>query len=120
MLAVLLAVLVFAAAGRAEAAAPAHHDHAGHHGAVAAQHDPSPATAGHVTHPRDEMPGESRDGASHHGGGCHCVSAGCTPVLPTAASDHHLTLPRSRHDLPSGIDALALAGVDPPAKPPRS
>ncbi len=120
MLAVLLAILVFAAAGRADAAAPAGHDHPGHHGAVAAAHDPSAAATGHAAHPRDEMPGESQDGASHHGGGCHCVSAGCTPVLPTAASEHHLTLPRSRHDLPSGIDALALAGVDPPAEPPKS
>lgn len=106
-LAIVLAILAFATVGRAEAAGP--HDH---HAAIAdhapaAQPQPAPA------HDHDK-------GGVHHGGGCHCLSAACISVLPLTVSELRVVLPRARHALPTPQSALALAGVDPPAEPPRT
>lgn len=110
-LAIVLAALLFAVGGKAEAAEHGHHHDAQvqtqaaghHHGAE------TPAPAEH----------EHKDGGIHHDGGCHCMSAACVPVLPSFVSDYRVFMPRSRHALPGAMDMMALAGVDPPAEPPR-
>lgn len=122
LLAIVLAAMLLAVGGRAEAA-----DH-GPHGAHHAQAHPAGAQsaavhahAGHAaaqTAP-DGDNGAHPDGGIHHGGDCHCLSAACVPALPSFFSDLRVFAPRSRHALPVAMDALALAGVDPPAEPPR-
>lgn len=112
VLAVVLAALTFAVGGRAEAAEHDHHamDHAqaehAHTQHAVADHD----TADHK--------GTDHKGINHSGG-CHCMSAACTLALPVAVPDYYVWMPRSRHAVPGALAALALAGVDPPAEPPR-
>lgn len=114
VLAVMLAALAFVFGGQAEAAT---HDHqaaampAMEHAAHQAQ-PPVAADDGaqHAQH---------QDDGVHHGGNCHCVSATCASVLPPHILGYKALQLRPRHDRPQSQDALALAGVAPPAEPPR-
>lgn len=110
VLALMLAAVAVFGIGRAEAAS--HDDHAAmHHPAAHGQH--------HAAAP--EQPSQDHGkGGVHHDGGCHCMSATCVPVLPVTLSDLRVHMPRARHAVPAPSTALALAGVDPPAEPPRA
>lgn len=107
VLAVVLAALTFAVGGRAEAAG---HDHHAMDHAQAEQAHTQHAAAGHDT---------AEHKGANHSGGCHCMSAACTLALPVAVPEYYVWMPRLRHAVPGASAALALAGVDPPAEPPR-
>ena len=107
----LAAVLAFAGPAMA-------HDHA-HHAdapAVATTTDPGLAASGHDIHcPRHEHR-ESRRSADSC---CHGGSASCTPLPPPTVTAPAAPVTLS-YGLPPSQDSHTLAGVPPPAKPPRT
>lgn len=114
VLAAMLLVLTFAFAGSADASDS--HDHHAVHKA-AGPHAVHKAAGHHAT----EDGGGETGGTSHSDHDCHCLSAACAaPVLPSMVGDCVAAPPAATHVLPRAHDANALAGVDPPSKPPRT
>jgi hypothetical protein len=105
--ALVLAVVTLASAGRAEAMPADSGEHAHHSSHPAPQAAPAPATE------------PQQGGGVHHRGDCHCLSAACMAALPSVPVLFvALHVPFSP-GLPPVLTGAPQVAADPPAKPPR-